>query len=494
MRLGVGLALTDFGSQGGVSDAADGPTLVRSGLISEWKFAEGSGTTTADSFGSNTINLNTPTTPNYSWVTTGIDLAAGLVQTPSITSCRTVALLYKTTRAQTAGLIISGGPSGSGSGVLEESVSISYTHHIAFGTGVRPLRFRASNGTFAYALNRGGWVLAFCEFNTASSTILGLGGRHSTTTSRCANISLGAAWAWNKQLSSDERTQMFNYAAALLKGRGKYLKTADCPTQADCVLLWGQSNAEGRALLTGLTVPERTYASTKTYIEAQNVATRGTPPTALLTMGANQTITSPSTQFGPEYGIAISRDAAGGRDLYISKTAAGSTYLAPSSVGAPVTASTTWAPAEVETSSLEAFALQRDWFDVEQRMILDGVGPNLRALFWMQGEQDATTTVAAPDSATYQGYIQALYNDVKTYTLNTTLPMVVGRIRDVDPSMNATAKAAVRAGQAAFVSANSGCVLIDTDDLTLNADNVHYDAAGMKTLGQRFYNAVTWTP
>ncbi len=41
-------------------------------------------------------------------------------------------------------------------------------------------------------------------------------------------------------------------------------------------------------------------------------------------------------------------------------------------------------------------------------------------------------------------------------------------------------------------TANSGCVLIDTDSFPLQADNVHYTGAGMKSLGTAFYNAVTW--
>lgn len=487
--LGIGLGLGFWRGAGG----APPPELPTTGLISEWRFAEGSGTTVADQVGSNTINLNLPTTPNYTWASTGVDLAAGLVQTPSITSARTVVLLYKTTRDQTAGYLISGGPAGSGGGVLENSVSTTYQHHVGFGAGVRPLRYRTSSGVNAFALNRGGWVLAICQFNSASTTALGFGGRHSTTTSRCANISIAWAAVYNTTLDDAGRAAVFEYVAYLAKQRGIYLRTADAPTQANGVLLWGQSNAEGRALISGLSAGDQARTYTKTYIEAQTSATRGTPPPALLALGTNQTLTSPSTQFGPEIGLAMDyEDAAHARNLYICKTASSSLFLAPSSLGAPVT-TTTWSSAELPTNGTYHPALTRDWYDIEQQALLSGVGVNLRALLWMQGEQDATSTVAAPDSATHQSYLQALYDDLKTHTAYASLPMIVGRIRDQDPAMNATAKAAVRAGQAAFVSANSGCVLIDTDAMSLGADNLHYDAAGMKALGQAFHDAGAWT-
>lgn len=469
------------------------PVLPTSGLLSEWRFAEGSGTTVNDEIGSNDINLSLPTTPNYTWVPTGVDLAAGLVQTPSLTNVKTVCMLYKTTRGATAGFLLSGGPSGSGYGFLEEGAPVGDVQHVAFGAGIRPLRKRTSTGASAYALNRGGWVLLIQEYATTFTSALGLGGRHSTTTSRCANFSLAWAAVYNTTLDATGRANVLAYAANLVKSRGVYLRTQDAPTQADGVLLWGQSNADGRALISGLSAPDQARTYTKTYIEAANSATRGTPPIALLSLGTNQIITSPATQFGPEIGLAMDYEDAGHtRDLYICKTAAGNTFIAPSSVGAPVTATNTWHPSSDQNSVMFAHALCRDWYDVEQQALLSGIGVNLKALLWMQGEQDATSTVAAPDSATHQGYLQDLLNETRTYTARTDLPMIVGRIRDVDPAMNATAKAAVRAGQAAFVTANPGCVLIDTDSYALNADNVHYNAAGMKSLGQAFHTAVAW--
>ena len=178
-------------------------------------------------------------------------------------------------------------------------------------------------------------------------------------------------------------------------------------------------------------------------------------------------------------------DAAPGRDLYICKTAQGGTFLAPSSVGGSVTVSNTWHPGEVVTSSLMHRALAADWYDTEQALLSQGIGPNLRALFWMQGEQDAVQQTAAD---AYQAALQALYDDVRLYTSYPSLPIVVARIRGLDPS--GTYAATVRTAQAAFVAANSAAVLVDTDGMAMAGDNVHYNAAGMKALGQAFYDAV----
>lgn len=469
------------------------PAMITDGLLAEWRFAEGSGTTVADSFGGTyPINLNLPTTPNYTWSATGIDLAAGLVQTPSLPSVRTVVLAYKMpVGGGGASFLISGG-SGSGDGELTTVHTTTRSAWVAYGAGVRPLSY-ATSGSDVYTMHRGGWVVFFFEYPIAYTTPFGFGGRHSTTTSRMSSVSIGWAASYNKALNSAERTQILNYVAAIMKPRGAYLKTADCPTQADAVLLMGQSNALGSAPLTDLTVPERTYLSTKTKIEPASQSVLAAPPAAFLQMGTNQTAYLPESNFGAEYGIAVARDAAGGRDLYISKTAQGSTYAAPTSVGGSVTATNTWHPGTYGAGNLLLrYALCRDWHFTEQYAAANGIGLNLRAALWMQGEQDATATTYAASSAAYQGYLQNIYNEIVLQTAMPGLPMIVARIRDQDPSMNATAKANVRSGQAAFVTANSGCVLIDTDSFPLQADNVHYTGAGMKSLGTAFYNAVTW--
>ena len=477
------------------------PAMITDGLLAEWRFAEGSGAAVADSVnGSYPINLDLPTTPNYTWNSKGVSLAAGLVQTPTVTGVRTIAILYKVARNEASGFLISGGSGGSGAGWLANSImpaASSEAAHIGFGGGVRPIRSTndagPATGVSAHVLTRGGWVLAFRQLNAAVTQPFGFGGRHSTTTSRCATFDIAWAGMWDDALTSDERTQVYNAVRARYgKPRGIYLDYQDAPTTADIVLLAGQSNARGNSLISELSAPDQAQVYDQVYIEPCSQGTRSTAPAALLVLGTNQTLITPASLFGPEIGTALRREADGGKNLYIVKTAEGSTYLAPSSVGAPVTAALSWSPTEAASNSLIHNALTRDLADIEQDLLNNGIGPRLRAVFWMQGEQDATTTLAAPDSATHQAYLQALYNCITGFSGYATVAMIVGRIRDQDPSFNATALAAVRAGQAAFVAANSGCTLIDTDSFPLQADNVHYTGAGMKSLGTAFYNAVTW--
>jgi len=480
-RLGINTAALSASAQ-----------LPTSGLVAKWDFNEGSGTTVADSFsGTYPINLDLPTTPNYTWSSTGIDLAAGLVQTPSLPSVRTVATLYKTGFDQNGGFLVSGG-SGSGSGITQQTVVPAETTRVGVANGIRPLIFRASNGDAAFVLNRGGWVLLIRELPSQFTSAFGFGGRHSTTTSRCANYSIAWAAAYSGQLTDATCLQIYNYLRPIMVDRGIYIDKTDCPIQADCGILWGQSNGLGRALISGLPLADRTYTSSKTYIEAASYTIRGTLPPAFLQMGGNQTVENVATQFGPELAIAKARDTAGGRDLYISKTAAGSFWLAPSSSGVS-TANTTWYPTELPTNAIFNYAISRDWSGMEQNLLLNGIGPNLRVIWWMHGEQDATSLLAVPTLGAYQANLEALYDNIETYLNYPDIPIVVGRIRDQDPTFNPTAVAYVRADEASFVAAHpTSGVLINTDTFPLMADQVHYDTTGQLDLGTAFYNAVAW--
>lgn len=466
------------------------PEMVTDGLLSEWRFSEGTGSTVADSAGSNDIDLTTPTSPNVSWTAKGVSLASGLVQTPSITGARTVAMLYRVGRNEEAGFILSGGLV-SGSGVLGSQIVTTITPHIGVGQGVTPVIRRTSDGRVALRVNRGGWVLLFCEFDTAYNTVLGLGGRHSTTTSRCADFELAWVAVWDDQLSDAERAQVYDHVRGnYAKPRSIYIDWRDAPTYADTALLWGQSNADGRAKIADLSADDQSKSVSKTFMFSSNIGTVIYPPAAF-DLGTNQQATAPSTDFGPEMQMAYDReDAATARQLWLGKTALGSTYLASPSVGSPVTNTNSWnadIALDLAPSSLLAQAL-RDWFDLEQYMLSQGVGPRLRGLCWMQGEQDATGTTFSAD---YQANLQALYDTAKTYTGYSNLPVAVGRIRDQDPTFDATAVSQVRAAQAAFVTANSSvATLIDTDAMSLATDDVHYDAAGQKALGSAFYDAL----
>jgi hypothetical protein len=475
----------------GSSPSEPVPDLPATGLISEWRFAEGSGDSVNDEVGANDINLTTPTNPNATWTAYGLATALGLIQTPSVAGVRTVAVLARIGRGETAGFLLSGGNAGSGSGIQGDSVTTTYAINIGGGQGIAPLKSTAA-GLSAVRVNRGGFQLFFCEFASAGASVLGFGGRHSTTTSRCTDFEIMWAAAWSGQLTSQNRLDAYGYARNLAKLRSKPIDYRDCSTKYDCILLLGQSNADGRAPIASLSAPDQARTTPNSVIMPANAVgtAAATYPPAGLVLGTNQQKTAPATNFGPEMGAAWSHeDGLHPRKLAFSKTAVGSTWLVASASGLS-SAATTWNTAELANGGL-FWGAMRNWWDIEQHSLINGIGPRLRAIWWMQGEQDATDATLVASGA-YQANLQSLYDTIVQYTAAAALPIVVGRIRDQDPTMNATAAADVRTAQAAFVTANSGvATLIDTDSFALLVDAVHYNAVGMKSLGQAFYAATS---
>lgn len=494
MGLGYSLSIANFGTKGGISDAADGslPAMHTDGMLAEWLFAEGSGTTVADSVaGAYPINLNLPTNPNYTWTPRGVSLAAGMVQTPNIAGVRTVVFLYKIARGDT-GVITCGGASNTTFWTGQFVMIAPEKAHIGYGAGVKPVRHRANTagsvtGESAFQVGRGGWALGFREYAAATgATPLSFGGRYNLTTSRATTLELAAAWVYNDQLTDLERTQIYDHVRAWALPRGIYLDYRDCPVQADAMLIWGQSNAVGRSPISGLSAPDQAQTYSRVLIEPCNYATRGTPPAATLALGTNQTLTNPATAFGPEIGAALLREAdTAAKPLYIVKTSEGSTYLAPASVGAPVATSNTWHPTTDAPASVYHNAITRDWPDIEQSALNAGIGLRLRGVLWVQGEQDAILAVAA---AAYQTSLAALIADSRVYSGYPDLPFAIVRISYVQ-----TYVADVRAAMDAVIAADPTRVfLVDTDGLTF-FDGVHYDAPSMKTVGARGYNALGLT-
>lgn len=474
--------------------------LPSANIISEWRFDEKTGTTVYDRRGANHIVFDAAFQSAYSapapeWTGHGLRYANGMIQTPALAGARTIAIVYRVRRGESNGFILSGLGGSSGTGILGNSVPAAsgFSFWCGGGNGVAPVRFRANNGSAANRLTRGGYVLLFCEVPAAIAMTLGLGGRYGATASRCAEFSIVHLAAYGGTLSSQDRLDYYNVMRQALLPRGIRLDWRDCLDYVDCVALWGQSNADGRALNTDLSAAQAGTRIAHTFIQPGLASGAYWARPDLLAIGLNQQTSAPATNFGPEIGAAFAREGAGStrlRDLYVLKIPLGSTWLAPSSVAGGPTATTSWHPGEVATGSLLHNACTA-WWDMEQALLLRGIGPRLRALWWMQGEQDATLQAA---SAGHQDYLQALYNEVTTYLGYQTLPIVVGRIRNMDPSMDATAASQVRSAQAAFVSANASvATLIDTDALPLKSDNVHYNGAGQLALGSAFYNATNFS-
>jgi len=464
-----------------VGDAAGGaipwPTLrltspASGALLSEWWFDEGTGTSVADQVGSNDINLSAPTDPNATWTARGLSLASGLVQTPSITGVRTVCVLCREKKDETSGFLLSGG-SVSGAGALGDNVSATYAWHVGTGRGMTPI-YNATTATSMHQMNRGGWFLLICDFNTAYNTILGIGGRHSTTTSRCTEFEVAWCAVFSGVLTGAERDQVYLMSRALAKSRSFYIDYRDCPTIVDVAVLWGQSNAEGRALIADLSAGDQLRTNPSGVL----ISRRDTRVTAQLVMGTNQGTPNVATQFGPEMPMAWEAEDAG-NGLYISKYGIGSTYLA-------LTDGTDWNTGESPSTGHLNPALKQ-YKTMEADMLNAGIGPRLKGLCWMQGEQDATN---ATYGAAYEANLTAFVAKYREQVGDANARVIIARIRDQDPTFDAGAVVDVRAAQEAVGEADANSAWFDTDSFPLAVDAVHYTAAGMKLLGAAFYDAL----
>jgi len=430
------------------------------GLLAEWDFSAGTGATVEDLVGSSDINLAAPASQTYAWASHGITTTAGLVQTPSITGVRTVMMVCRTALDAKTYFLLSGGD-GSGFGMYPDSFSTGYSYHVGFGHGVAPLWHSA--GTNAHRVYSGGWMVFFCDFATAKNTILGMGGRHSTTTNRYPTFEIAYAACFSGALNDANRAQLYTLARVLLKSRGHYLDWRDCPTKINLVAVAGQSNAEGRAKKADVDAGTLATSLSRATINHWNART----PTGLTL--TNQTLTNPSTDFGPT--LALTWKHANGskaENISFALTAFGSSYLANTG--------NTWSVAASPSSSYTNNFLRTLWAN-QAYWLNQGIGPRLN-IFWMQGEQDATSSTYG---AAYQANLEAWVTKVREQIGGgTDVPIIIGRIRDLDPSTTA-GRVAVRAAQVT-VGGQTGNDWLDTDTCALAADNVHYNAPGQLAL------------
>lgn len=115
-----------------------------------------------------------------------------------------------------------------------------------------------------------------------------------------------------------------------------------------------------------------------------------------------------------------------------------------------------------------------------------GQASRVDGLFWMQGESDAANS---DDAWRYAERLTKLIVRVRTDLEQPTLPVVIGRVNvhiDSSVAYSLPYVNVIRAQQA-FVAANVPyTALVDTDDLALTSDGLHFDAKSELDLGLRF--------
>lgn len=485
----IGQVVVKAGAGDGVASWGQDRTVSQTyaaGLLAEYYFDEGGGTSVSDIRGPNHGAIDA-SVGNASWSAQGVTLTGGAqFATPPLAAGRTMVLVYRVPLDEGDSQRIVAASNGSLPRVLKTQRATSSdveALHVGRGGGVIsvPRTPTLFNTNVPYALTRGGWQVVFVQFPSNGTPRFGVAGTPGSPSASTAPTQLDLAYAavYDTTLDDAARSRIYDAARQIMVRRGVFLDWRDCPRTVDAVILAGQSNADGRALIADLSAADQATRFRHAWVTSGN----GRLP---MELALGQGHSTSASQFGPEVGAALAQEAALSGRLAICKAALGSTWLAPSTVSG-VSDTTSWNVAEDLTRGLTHTLLLRRWWEFQARWLEMGVGPRLRAVWWMQGENDAGATA---QSANYQASLQALWDHVKAHAGDDALAqMVVARIRDADPNYNATAVAEVRAAQSAFASVNSDATMIDTDAMSLGADNEHFDAAGMKALGAAFRTA-----
>jgi Carbohydrate esterase, sialic acid-specific acetylesterase len=102
---------------------------------------------------------------------------------------------------------------------------------------------------------------------------------------------------------------------------------------------------------------------------------------------------------------------------------------------------------------------------------------------WMQGEADAKGSHGDVYGTSFEGIIKQLQADLNREDIY----FVIGRISDMDMENKAAPHwTMVRDAQVKLAEGSPRGAWVDTDDLSMMKDNLHYTKDGYKTLGQRF--------
>lgn len=218
-------------------------------------------------------------------------------------------------------------------------------------------------------------------------------------------------------------------------------------------LLGGQSNMDGRAATSGLTIELQSPQNDILFYEGGNL--RALQPGS----GAD---------FGPEitFGRTIA-DEFPSQSFGLIKYARGGTSLTDD--WDPITGGDYTTFQNTVTNGLAAITGAGHTYEI--------VG-----MLWTQGERDAKLNRT---SAQYEADLVEFVGDVRT-RYGSDLPFFLSRLSINQTDMTATQLAEIRTAQTNFATSDPNSWMIDTDGMGLKADNLHFDAAGQISLGEEF--------
>lgn len=245
-------------------------------------------------------------------------------------------------------------------------------------------------------------------------------------------------------------------------------------TRVRVFLQGGQSNGDGRADPAGLPVSPVNLQQPQPDVDYYYRVEGGAGVLTTLRPGTSET-----SQFGPE--ITFGRDIAdllGGDPqtrIAVVKYANGGTSL-----------SVDWKAGGDATTTgdgPEYVAFQQTVADGLAALVAKYTGAvvQIEGMTWMQGESDASPSA----SAAYAANLQAFLADLRA-TFGADLPFVIARLSSGQTALDAAGLATLRAAQAQVAAADPWTSIVDTDSFPLQADELHFNAAGQQLLGSAF--------
>jgi len=255
------------------------------------------------------------------------------------------------------------------------------------------------------------------------------------------------------------------------------LRVPELGAVADIVVLFGQSNMEGRAATAEL--PAELRGPMPAARIWNDVAAAWQP----LTAGVNNTTFQGPDWTGPE--MALANELCRGTSVtYFVKFAVGHTSLGPTP--GP------WNEWDCRAGELYAELLRRIDAACGAARAL-GLQPRVRAICMMQGENDAVDPLLA---AGYRARLADLVTQMRADLLSRQLtnaagaPFVLGLVNRTLLQLGAVGVDVVRAGQLAVVGELPRCAAVETTGMALQPDGVHLSTAGVCALGRAFGRAV----
>ncbi len=239
----------------------------------------------------------------------------------------------------------------------------------------------------------------------------------------------------------------------------------------DVVLLGGQSNADGRAVTNDLPVELQGVQTNVLFYHGNADGNASVPGFTLTSLQPGGSSGSAGT-FGPEVSMGYTlADALTNRQTAIIKYANGSTSLAVN-----------WAS--------DSGADYRAFTNTVGRGLqaLEDVGhtPRVIAMTWLQGERDGQDDAHA---AQYVANLTAFIARMRSL-YGPDMSFVVAQISN-GGRYPAASWTTVQQAQADVAAADTNADMFVTHDLPLKADNLHYTADGLVTIGERFAHSIT---